>query len=549
MKAGDLMILLHGEGVSRGLEHGVLRFLKRQVHPVEKRPCADTEAEVLRFQVARRTAIDQLGALYTETVAKLGEEAAVFFQIHQVMLEDLEYQDAVVGIIRAEHAVSEYAVHRAAERLSELFNAMQNDYMRARSADILDISRRVLQVLSGRESLVLPTGEPCILAADDLVPSETARLDTASILAFVTSGGSRSSHTAIFARTMGIPAVVNLSDALATLTDGMEVWVDGERGQVIAEPDAATAAELRRRKAAEERYAARLEHYRTEHAVTKDGKRILVCANIGTPKDLPAVLRSGADGVGLYRSEFLYLGRSSYPGEEEQYAAYRQVTEAMGDKPVIIRTLDIGADKRVAYFRLPVEQNPAMGMRAIRVCLTRPEMFKTQLRALYRASVHGNLAIMFPMIASAWELQKAKALCAEVRAELADEGIPHRAHMPLGIMIETPAAAIISDLLAKESDFFSIGTNDLTQYVLASDRQNAAMEPFCDRHHPAVLRLIQSVAEHAHAAGIRVGICGDLAADPTLTAFFLDAGIDELSMTPGSVLEIRANILAPQEDL
>ena len=543
------MILLHGEGVSRGLEHGVLRFLKRQPHAVDKRPCGDPEAEVLRFNVARLTAIDQLGALYTQTAAKLGEEAAVFFQIHQVMLEDPEYQEAVTRVIRGERVTAEYAVHQAAEKLSETFNAIQNDYMRARGADVLDISRRVLQILSGRESIALPSGEPCILAADDLVPSETARLDSSSILAFVTFGGSRSSHTAIFARTMGIPAVVNLSGALAALADGMEVWVDGATGEVYAEPDDATEAKLRRRKAAEERYKARLERYKSEPAVTKDGRRVLVCANIGTPKDLPAVDRCGADGVGLYRSEFLYLGRTSYPSEEEQYAAYRQVAEAMGDKQVVIRTLDIGADKRVAYFGLGIEQNPAMGMRAIRICLTRPEIFKTQLRALYRASVHGNLCVMFPLITSVWELQKAKALCAEVRAELASAGIPHRADMPLGIMIETPAAAVISDLLAKEADFFSIGTNDLTQYVLATDRQNAAMEPFCDRHHPAVLRLIQTVAESAHAAGIWVGICGELAADPTLTAFFLDAGIDELSMTPGSVLEIRANILAPEEEL
>ncbi|NCB63495.1 MAG: phosphoenolpyruvate--protein phosphotransferase [Clostridia bacterium] len=539
------MTILHGEGVSRGVACGTLRFLEREAPAVEKCACADPEAEVRRFDGAVRTAIAQLGALCRDTAAKLGEEAAVLFQIHQVMLEDEEYRDAVHGIIRAEGVTAEYAVHKTAEQFSALFAAMENEYMRARSADVLDISRRMIRALTGRASdSILPDG-PSILAADDLVPSETARLDPSAILAFITSGGSRSSHTAIFARTLGIPAVACLGGDLRALSDGAEVWVDGTTGEVFVQADEETAAKLRRRREAEEARKARLERCRNHPAVAGNGKRILLCANIVSPQDLPAALRCGADGVGLFRSEFLYLGRTSYPTEDEQYAAYRQVAEAMGKRRVVIRTLDIGADKRVGYFNLPKEENPAMGLRAIRLCLTRPQIFKTQLRALYRASVHGNLAIMFPLITSLWELREAKAVCAQVRAELAAEGIPFRSDLPLGIMVETPAAAVISDLLAREADFFSIGTNDLTQYTLATDRQNAAMEPFCDRHHEAVLRLIRMTAENAHAAGIWVGICGELAADPSLTEFFLDAGIDELSMVPASLLEVRANILAP----
>ena len=537
------MTVLHGEGVSRGVASGNLRFLRRDAQAQPRREVADAEAEVLRFDQAREGAMEQLGTLYEETCAKLGEEKALLFQIHQMMLEDLDYCESITGMIRDEHVNAEYAVEQTGEQFSQMFAQMDDAYMKERSADVLDVSRRVIRLLTGQEDEALGGDTPCIIAADDLVPSETARLDRSKVLGFITARGSSNSHTAIFARTMGIPAVVGLGDSLLEEFDGKNVFVDGASGEVFVDPDAQTTAELENRRDQEAAHRRYLDTFRGREAVTPDGHRILVCANIGAPKDLEAVLGADADGIGLFRSEFLYLGRDNYPPEEDQYQAYRQVLEAMDGRMVVIRTLDIGADKQADYFELPKEENPAMGLRAIRICLTRPQVFRTQLRALYRASAHGKLGIMFPMITSVSEVLRIKEICAQVREELKADGIPFDEHVELGIMIETPAAAVISDLLAQEVDFFSIGTNDLTQYTLAVDRQNAQVESFCDRHHEALLRLIRTTVENAHKAGIWAGICGELAADTTLTDFFMEVGVDELSMTPGAILETKAKIL------
>ena len=537
------MTVLHGEGVSRGVASGNLRFLRRDAQAQPRREVADAEAEVLRFDQAREGAMEQLGTLYEETCAKLGEEKALLFQIHQMMLEDLDYCESITGMIRDEHVNAEYAVEQTGEQFSQMFAQMDDAYMKERSADVLDVSRRVIRLLTGQEDEALGGDTPCIIAADDLVPSETARLDRSKVLGFITARGSSSSHTAIFARTMGIPAVVGLGDSLLEEFDGKQVFVDGASGEVFVDPDAQTAAELENRRDQEAAHRRYLDTFRGREAVTPDGHRVLVCANIGAPKDLEAVLGADADGIGLFRSEFLYLGRDDYPPEEDQYQAYRQVLEAMKDRMVVIRTLDIGADKQADYFQLPKEENPAMGLRAIRICLTRPEVFRTQLRALYRASAHGKLGIMFPMITSVSEVLRIKEICAQVREELKADGIPFDEHVELGIMIETPAAAVISDLLAQEVDFFSRALRDLTQYTLAVDRQNAQVESFCDRHHEALLRLIRTTVENAHKAGIWAGICGELAADTTLTDFFMEVGVDELSMTPGAILETKAKIL------
>jgi len=537
------MTVLHGEGVSRGVASGQLRFLRRDAQAQPRREVADPEAEVARFDKARGEAVVQLAKLYVDTKAKLGEEKSLLFQIHQMMLEDLDYRDSVTGIIRDEHVNAEYAVDQTAAQFSDMFAQMDDDYMKERAADVLDVSRRVIRLLTGQEDEALGDDIPCIIAADDLVPSETARLDRSKVLGFITARGSSNSHTAIFARTMGIPAVVGLGDSLLEEFDGKHVFVDGASGEVFVNPDAQTSARLEDRRDQEAAHRRYLDTFRGREAVTTDGHRVLVCANIGAPKDLEAVQGADADGIGLFRSEFLYLGRDDYPPEEDQYQAYRQVLEAMGGRMVVIRTLDIGADKQADYFQLPKEENPAMGLRAIRICLTRPEVFRTQLRALYRASAHGKLGIMFPMITSVSEVKRVKEMCAQVRTELKAEGVPFDEKAELGIMIETPAAAVISDLLAREVDFFSIGTNDLTQYTLAVDRQNAQVESFCDRHHEALRRLIRTTVENAHKAGIWAGICGELAADTALTGFFMDVGVDELSMTPGAILEVKARIL------
>ena len=536
------MNVLHGEGVCAGVAGGKLHVLHRQTETPE-RQISDPEGEIARFDAARERAIAQLAALEEETQERLGQEQALLFQIHQMMLEDLDYRESVTGIISGQLMNAEYAVDQTAAQFSQIFAQMDDAYMQQRASDVLDVSRRLISVLMGREEAGWAGDEPVILAADDLVPSETARLDRQRVLAFVTAQGTGSSHTAIFARTMGIPAVVGLGDALLPDYDGREVYVDGAAGEVYIDPDPETKAQLISRREALLRLRQHAEQYRGVPATTPEGKRIQLCANIGSPKDLEAVEQGDGDGIGLFRSEFLYLGRDDYPSEEDQYRAYRQVVQAMAGRMVVVRTLDIGADKQASYFALPQEENPAMGMRAIRICLTRPQIFRTQLRALYRASVHGNLAIMFPMITSLEEVRQVKEICRQVRQELQEAGVPFRAETPLGIMIETPAAALISDRLAPEVDFFSIGTNDLTQYTLAVDRQNGSIGAFCNPHHEAVLRLIRYTAEQAHQAGIWVGICGELAADPSLTQTFVEMGIDELSMSPGKILETKARIL------
>ena len=536
------MNVLHGEGVCAGVAGGKLYVLHRQTE-TPKRQISDPEGEIARFDAARERAIAQLAALEEETQERLGQEQALLFQIHQMMLEDLDYRESVTGIISGQLMNAEYAVDQTAAQFSQIFAQMDDAYMQQRASDVLDVSRRLISVLMGREEAGWAGDEPVILAADDLVPSETARLDRQRVLAFVTAQGTGSSHTAIFARTMGIPAVVGLGDALLPDYDGREVYVDGAAGEVYIDPDPETKAQLISRREALLRLRQHAEQYRGVPATTPEGKRIQLCANIGSPKDLEAVEQGDGDGIGLFRSEFLYLGRDDYPSEEDQYRAYRQVAQAMAGRMVVVRTLDIGADKQASYFALPQEENPAMGMRAIRICLTRPQIFRTQLRALYRASVHGNLAIMFPMITSLEEVRQVKEICRQVRQELQEAGVPVRAETPLGIMIETPAAALISDRLAPEVDFFSIGTNDLTQYTLAVDRQNGSIGAFCNPHHEAVLRLIRYTVEQAHQAGIWVGICGELAADPSLTQTFVEMGIDELSMSPGKILETKARIL------
>ncbi|MFR2947438.1 MAG: phosphoenolpyruvate--protein phosphotransferase [Oscillospiraceae bacterium] len=536
------MNVLHGEGVCAGVAGGKLYVLHRQTE-TPKRQISDPEGEIARFDAARERAIAQLAALEEETQERLGQEQALLFQIHQMMLEDLDYRESVTGIISGQLMNAEYAVDQTAAQFSQIFAQMDDAYMQQRASDVLDVSRRLISVLMGREEAGWAGDEPVILAADDLVPSETARLDRQRVLAFVTAQGTGSSHTAIFARIMGIPAVVGLGDALLPDYDGREVYVDGAAGEVYIDPDPETKAQLISRREALLRLRQHAEQYRGVPATTPEGKRIQLCANIGSPKDLEAVEQGDGDGIGLFRSEFLYLGRDDYPSEEDQYRAYRQVAQAMAGRMVVVRTLDIGADKQASYFALPQEENPAMGMRAIRICLTRPQIFRTQLRALYRASVHGNLAIMFPMITSLEEVRQVKEICRQVRQELQEAGVPFRAETPLGIMIETPAAALISDRLAPEVDFFSIGTNDLTQYTLAVDRQNGSIGAFCNPHHEAVLRLIRYTVEQAHQAGIWVGICGELAADPSLTQTFVEMGIDELSMSPGKILETKARIL------
>jgi phosphotransferase system enzyme I (PtsI) len=536
------MIILHGQGVSRGVAFGKLHFYHRTTINLEKRSVENAEAEVKRFETARGQAIAQLAELYTETKAKLGEENSLLFQIHQMMLEDLDYCSAVTDLIREEKVCAEYAVSRTAEQFAGNFSNMDDEYMKGRAADVKDVSNRVITILTGAEASGYLGDKPFVLAAEDLAPSETAQLDQQKVLAIVTSSGSANSHTAIFARTMGIPAVIGLGDRLENHLEGREIILDGETGSIYVEPEEEIIRKLRLKHDETNRQEQLLERYRGQETRTADGQKISLYANIGNLSDADAAIKNDAEGIGLFRSEFLYLERNAYPAEEEQFAVYKVVAQKMQGKRVIIRTLDIGADKQANYFGLPQEDNPAMGMRAIRICLTRPNIFKVQLRALYRASFYGKIAIMFPMITSVEEVQKIKEICSEVRRELEKDHIPFNSDVELGIMIETPAAAIISDELAQEVDFFSIGTNDLTQYTLAMDRQNRNLEQFCNTHHKAILRLIQSVAENAHNAGIWVGICGELGADESLIEMFVRMGIDELSVTASAILRLRASI-------
>ncbi len=536
------MLTITGKPVYGAISIGPLALFHRNTISTAVRTITDPEAEVQRFQSAREEAAAQLGQLYEKALETVGEEDAAIFEIHQMMLEDDEYIEGVESHIREEMLNAEAAVDRTAQELAAMFRGMDDEYMQGRAADVLDISRRVEQILSGGPAIDFSQYDQVILAADDLAPSETMQLDTKKILGFVLSGGSASSHTAILARNLGIATVVNTGTQIHTDLESKMAVVDGFTGTVYLDPDEATLAAMQEKQKQAQAERERLENVRGKESVTQDGQKVLIYANAGNPADLPRVVASDAEGIGLFRSEFLYLENDDYPTEEQQFEAYKKALTAMEGKRVVIRTMDIGADKKADYFDLDPEENPAMGLRAIRICLTRPELFKTQLRALCRASVYGRLAIMFPMIISVEEVRKAKALLAEVMARLKKEGIPCAEQIETGIMIETPAAALVSDALAEEVDFFSMGTNDLTQYTLAIDRQQTKLDDFFDPHHPAVLRLIELTAKNAHKAGIWVGICGELGADLSLTEAFLRMGIDELSVSATSVLPLRDKV-------
>ena len=536
------MLTITGKPVYGAVSIGPLALFHRNTISTAARVISDPEAEIRRFQAAREEAAAQLGQLYEKALATVGEEDAAIFEIHQMMLEDDEYIEGVETHIREEMLNAEAAVDRTAQELAAMFRGMDDEYMQGRAADVLDISRRVEQILSGGPAIDFSQYDRVILASDDLAPSETMQLDTKKILGFVLSGGSASSHTAILARNLGIATVVNTGTQIHADCEGKVAVVDGFTGTVYLDPDEATLTAMQEKQRQAQAERERLENVRGKESVTLDGQKVLIYANAGNPADLPGVIASDAEGIGLFRSEFLYLENDDYPTEEQQFEAYKKALTAMEGKRVVIRTMDIGADKKADYFDLEPEENPAMGLRAIRICLTRPELFKTQLRALCRASVYGRLAIMFPMIISVDEVRKAKALLAEVMAQLKEEGIPCAEKIETGIMIETPAAALVSDALAEEVDFFSLGTNDLTQYTLAIDRQQTKLDAFFDPHHPAVMRLIEMTAKNAHKAGIWVGICGELGADLSLTETFLRMGIDELSVSATSVLPLRDKV-------
>ena len=533
------MISIQGKGVSSGVGAGPLYFYQRAQTEIPRYTVEDTDAEWHRFKGAQTGAVEQLGDLAEKARAEAGDEAAMLFETHQMMAEDLDYEEAIEQRITEEKMNAEAAIADTAEQFAAMFEAMDDSYMQARAADVKDVSRRLLDILSGAVAGGIASDVPVILAADDLAPSETVQLDKSKILGFITAGGSGSSHTAILARTMGIPAIVGVGGALKAEYAGRPVIIDGATGNVVIDPDDMTRDRLMKKREEQLRLQRLLETLKGQPNVTRDGKSIRVYCNIGSPEDVHAVQVNDGGGIGLFRSEFLYLNCEDYPTEDQQFEAYKQVLSDMEGKEVIIRTLDIGADKQIGYFNLPHEDNPAMGMRALRICLSRPEVFRTQLRALYRASAYGKLGIMFPMVTNVWEVREAKRLCEEVKRDLKTEGIPYSEDVSLGIMIETPAAVMLSDRLAKEVDFFSIGTNDLTQYTLACDRQNNDLGRFYDPHHPAVLRMIRLVTQNAHKNGIWVGICGELGADLTLTETFLAIGVDELSVSPRAVLPLR----------
>ncbi|WP_443724227.1 phosphoenolpyruvate--protein phosphotransferase [Ruminococcus sp.] len=529
-----------GKGVYGAVAMGKISLFKKQDTVIQRTSVTDTEAEKARVETAKAAASEQLQAIYEKALKEVGETNAQIFEIHMMMLEDDDYNESIQNIIDTQKVNAEYAVSITADNFAEMFSAMDDAYMQARAADVRDISDRIIANLTGNVAVQEDSDEKRIICADDLAPSETVSLDKDKVLAFVTAHGSSNSHTAILARNMNIPAVIGVgSDFLKEVQDGTEAIVDGFTGEIFVEPDEETRQRLLEKQRADEEKKRLLLELKGKENITKDGTKINIYANIGSVDNIGAVLLNDAGGIGLFRSEFLYLENTDYPNEEQQFLAYKRVLESMAGKKVIIRTLDIGADKQVDYFHLKKEDNPAMGYRAIRICLTRPEIFKTQLRALYRASIYGNLGVMFPMITSVSELEKILAICEEVKAELREQGVTYSDTMELGIMIETPAAAIISDRLAPMVDFFSVGTNDLTQYTLACDRQNPDIEPFIDTHHEAILRLIEMSAKNAHANGAWIGICGELAADTTLTETFLRMGIDELSVSPAFVLKVR----------
>ena len=533
------MITIQGKGVSAGVGVGPLYFYRRATVEIHNTTVEDTDAEWHRFKGAQTGAVEQLGVLAEQARSEAGDEAAMLFETHQMMAEDLDYEEAIEDLIVNQKLNAEAAVFQVAEQFAAMFAAMDDTYMQARAADVQDVSQRIIGILCGVVQGGIASDVPVLLAADDLAPSETIQLDKSKILGFITAGGSGSSHTAILARTMGIPAIVGMGDALKPEYEGRQAIADGSTGALVIDPDDETRDRLLKKREEQLRLQRLLETLKGQENVTKDGKTVRIYCNIGSPEDVHAVQVNDGGGIGLFRSEFLYLNTKDYPTEDEQFNAYKQVLSDMDGKEVIIRTLDIGADKQIGYFNLPKEDNPAMGMRALSICLNRPEIFRVQLRALFRASAYGKLGIMFPMVTSVWEVREAKRMCEEVKRDLTHEGIPYSDDVKIGVMIETPAAAMISDRLAKEVDFFSIGTNDLTQYTLACDRQNNDLGRFYNPHHPAVLRLIQMVTENAHKNGIWVGICGELGADLTLTETFLAMGVDELSVTPRAVLPLR----------
>ena len=537
-----MMITLEGKSVFGGVAIGKIQFYKRNEITIKRTRVEDVEAEVERFQNAKAKTLELLKGLYEKALEDVGEANAMIFEAHQLMLEDPDYVESIENIIRTQDVNAEYAIGATADNFAAIFEAMDDAYMQGRAADVRDVSERLLQALSSQNETVMVMDEPVIIAADDLVPSETVQLDKEKVLSFVTMYGSANSHTAILARTMNIPAVIGLGEALKEEYDGKVAIVDGVDGKVYIDPDEETMASMQKKQKKDQEQKELLNQLKGKENVTKSGQKVNVYANIGNLADVGAVLKNDAGGIGLFRSEFLYLESDTYPTEEQQFAVYKKVAETMAGKKVIIRTLDIGADKQVDYFKLDKEDNPALGYRAIRICLTRPEIFKTQLRALYRASAYGQISIMFPMIISVAEVKKIKEIVEEVKAELRTEGAAFREDVEIGIMIETPAAVMVSRELAKEVDFFSVGTNDLTQYTLAIDRQNQKLEDFYDSHHPAVLAMIRMAAESAHAEGKWIGICGELGADVTLTETFLNMGIDELSVAPGMVLKVRQKI-------
>ena len=534
------MTILKGKGVYGAIALGRISVFTRKEAFVKRTHIDDIEAEKARLAAAKEKAAEQLGQIYRKALREVGEANAQIFEIHMMMIEDEDYNDSILNIIKTQSVNAEYAVAVTADNFAEMFSAMDDAYMQARSADVRDISNRIISCLSEENAENSALDEKVIICADDLAPSETVLLDKDKVLAFVTAFGSSNSHTAILAGNMNIPAIIGVGEELLkTVKNGDFAAVDGYTGEIFIAPDDENKARLEKKRADDEEKKRLLQELKGKENVTLDGTKINIFANIGSVDNIGAVLANDAGGIGLFRSEFLYLESSDFPTEEQQFAAYKKVLESMAGKKVIIRTLDIGADKQAGYFNLAKEENPALGYRAIRICLTKPEIFKTQLRALYRASAYGNLGIMFPMITSVSELEQILSICGEVRNELKSDGIDISDKVELGIMIETPAAAIISDRLAPMVDFFSVGTNDLTQYTLACDRQNAAIEQFIDTHHEAILRLIEMSAKNAHANGAWIGICGELAADTALTEKFLRMGIDELSVSPTFVLKVR----------
>lgn len=532
------MQIYKGKSVFSGIAIGKISVYSKAEQQVKRLKIENVEKEVERYHEATATAIQQLQELYDKALREVGEANAAIFEIHQMMLEDDDYAESIENMIQMQKVNAEYAVAQTADNFARMFSLMDDDYMKERAADVKDISERLLTVLQGEESQGVESQEPSIIVADDLAPSETVQLDKDKVLSFVTVHGSLNSHSAILARTMGIPALVGTKLPVDDTVNGKLGIVDGTNGIIYVDPDEVTLGKMKELQKIELEKKKLLETLKGKENITLDGQKILLYANIGNTKDLATVLQNDAGGIGLFRSEFIYLEREDYPTEEEQFQIYKAVAETMAGKRVIIRTLDIGADKQCDYFKMEKEENPAMGCRAIRICLKRPEIFKTQLRALFRASVYGKIAIMYPMITSVKEIQRIKDIVTQVKAELEEQGVEYR-EPEQGIMIETPAAVMISDQLAKEVDFFSIGTNDLTQYTLAIDRQNTALDEFYDPHHPAVLRMISMVVNNAHKAGIWVGICGELGADRELTKEFLVMGVDELSVSPGNILPIR----------